>query len=193
MGICGSIGLLGTASRMLWAFAREDGVPFSNYVSKVSKQSPAPIGLGLTDIKVESRTALPLYAIGITAFISLGLALINLGSTVTFNALTGLTVAGFYSAFMVSGTVMLYRRLTTPATDIAWGPFRLGKFGVPVTLFALMYSLIGWIFSFWPPVSEVSVQTFNWSLAVYFGVMFLAVTWWALSARKTYKGPKMEL
>jgi choline transport protein len=121
------------------------------------------------------------------------LALINLGSSVTFNALTGLTVAGFYSAFMVAASVMLHRRLTTPATDIAWGPFRLGKAGIPLTIFALVYSFIGWFFSFWPPVSDVTVETFNWSLAVYFGIMFLAMGWWVVMARKTYKGPKFEL
>jgi choline transport protein len=112
---------------------------------------------------------------------------------VTFNALTGLTVAGFYSGVMVAGSVMLYRRLTTPSEDIAWGPFRLGKAGVPLTIVALVYSFIGWFFSFWPPVAHVTVETFNWSLAVYFGVMFLAMGWWAISARKTYKGPKIEL
>ena len=144
-------------------------------------------------IQVEARTALPLYAIGITAFISLGLALINLGSAVTFNALTGLTVAGFYSAFMVAGSVMLHRRLTTPAEDIAWGPFRLGKAGVPLTIIALIYSFVGFFFSFWPPVADFTVATFNWSLVVYFGILFLAIGWWAIRARKTYKGPKMDL
>jgi hypothetical protein len=88
---------------------------------------------------------------------------------------------------------MLYRRLTTSDADIAWGPFRLGKAGVPLTIFALVYSFIGWFFSFWPPVGELTTQTFNWSLAVYFGVMFLAMGWWALFARRTYTGPKMEL
>lgn len=30
-----SVGLLAISSRMLWAFAREDGVPGSRYISKV--------------------------------------------------------------------------------------------------------------------------------------------------------------
>ncbi|KAF2008733.1 amino acid transporter [Aaosphaeria arxii CBS 175.79] len=176
MGICGSIGLLGTASRMLWAFAREDGVPLSTYISRV-----------------RHHTSLPIFAISITAFISLSLALVNLGSVVTFNALTGLTVAGFYSAFMVAGGVMLYRRLTTASVDMAWGPFCMGRLGVPITIFAMIYSFIGWFFSFWPPVANLSASTFNWSLAVYFGVLFIAIAWWGLRARKTYKGPKVEI
>ncbi|OCL11504.1 putative choline transport protein [Glonium stellatum] len=176
MTISGSIGLLATASRMLWAFAREDGVPFSSHISRI-----------------EPHTALPVYAISITACVSMLLALIGLSSTTTLNVLSGLTIAGFYSGFILSASMMLWRRLTTPDTNIPWGPFRLGKLGVPVTVFALAYSFIGWLFSFWPSVAVVSVKTFNWSLVVYFGVMFLAMGWWAVRARKTYKGPKMEI
>ncbi|ORX96239.1 putative GABA permease [Clohesyomyces aquaticus] len=176
MGISASIGLIATASRMLWAFSREDGVPFSRFIKRI-----------------EPRTALPVYSIAITAAISLLLALIPLGSTTAFYALTGLTVAGFYSSFMVSACVMLWRRLTTPTENLAWGPFRLGRFGVPITILALVYSFIGWLFSFWPPIAVVTIHTFNWSLVVYFGVMLLAVAYYGLRARKTYTGPKMEI
>jgi choline transport protein len=161
---------------MLWAFAREDGVPLSRFVSRI-----------------EPRTALPLYSIGVTATVSILLGLIPLGSTTAFYALTGLTVGGFYSAFMVSAWVMLWRRLTTPPSNIAWGPFRLGKFGVPITLLALFYSFIGWFFSFWPPTAIVTAKTFNWSLVVYFGVMALSMTYYGVRARHTYTGPKMEI
>ena len=37
--ILGSIGVLTTASRMLWAFARDNGVPASKYISRVSSES----------------------------------------------------------------------------------------------------------------------------------------------------------
>ncbi|KAF2877610.1 amino acid/polyamine transporter I [Massariosphaeria phaeospora] len=175
ISIPGSIGFFATASRMLWAFAREDGVPFSRQISTV-----------------EPRTALPIYPIAVTVTISLLLALINLGSTTAFNALSGLTVAGFYSAFIVSASVMLYRRLTVAPSDIAWGPFRLGKAGVPLTIIALVYSFVGWFFSFWPPVSVVTVKSFNWSLVVYCGTMITAMGWWTFRARFTYIGPRLE-
>lgn len=167
---------MASASRMLWAFAREDGVPLSRYVSRI-----------------ERNTALPLYSIGITAGISVLLSLIPLGSTTAFSALTGLTVGSFYSAFMVSACVMLWVRLTTPADKIAWGPFRLGVFGVPITILSLIYSFIGWFFSFWPPVAQVTVKTFNWSTVVYCGVMVISMAYYVLRAHKTYTGPKMEI
>ena len=36
IGLCGTWGLQATASRMLWAFAREGGVPGSRYIAKAS-------------------------------------------------------------------------------------------------------------------------------------------------------------
>lgn len=37
--IAAAIGIMATASRQLWAFARDGGVPFSNYLSRVSRAS----------------------------------------------------------------------------------------------------------------------------------------------------------
>lgn len=36
-----AIGIMATASRLLWAFARDGGVPFSNYISRVSIPEPS--------------------------------------------------------------------------------------------------------------------------------------------------------
>lgn len=38
--IFAAIGLLATASRMTWAFARENGLPFSKYLARVSRSMP---------------------------------------------------------------------------------------------------------------------------------------------------------
>ncbi|KAI5783698.1 amino acid/polyamine transporter I [Geopyxis carbonaria] len=171
-----AIGFLPTASRMLWAFAREKGFPFSSYVARV-----------------DSRWGLPLWAIGVTAFINLLLALINIGSTVAFNAFTGLSVAAFYTSFSIAALCMLHKRLTTPHSDIRWGPFKLGRFGVPVTIIAVLYSAIGTFFSFWPPDANPTVETMNWSCVIFVGVLFFAVVHWFAFARHTYKGPIMEV
>lgn len=40
MSICGSIAALATASRLIWAFARDRGIPFWRHVSKVSDLPP---------------------------------------------------------------------------------------------------------------------------------------------------------
>ena len=125
--------------------------------------------------------------------INLLLALINIGSNVVFNALTGLTVAGIYSSFIVAASVMLWKRMTTPASEIRWGPFKLGRFGVPITLIAIAYSIVGWFFSFWPPTATVTVKTMNWSVTVYVGVLAASMIYWLIHARHVYTGPIVEV
>ena len=144
-------------------------------------------------LQVEARSALPLWSTGVTALISLILALVNLGSPTAFTALTSLTVAGFYSTFLVSAALMLHKRLTTPSSEIFWGNFRLGRAGVPVTTCAMVYSFIGFFFSFWPQSLPEGLSTFNWSSVVYFGFVVIAVFFWTFHARKTYTGPKIEV
>ena len=88
---------------------------------------------------------------------------------------------------------MMYKRVTTPASDILWGPFQLGRAGVHVTAVALVFSFIGLIFSFWPTNGDTDALTFNWSFVVYWSVLLVAVFWWFLRARHYYTGPKIEL
>ena len=121
------------------------------------------------------------------------LALINLGSKAAFNALTNLSVSSFYSVFIISAALMLHKRLTTPSGEMFWGPFQLGRAGIPITIAALIYSIIGWLFSFWPANAPITVASFNWSIVVYVGSIGMAMLWWVVRARHVYCGPKMEL
>ena len=58
-----------SASRQTWAFARDQGLPFSNWISKVN-----------------SKVKTPANAVLVTTAVSSGLALINIGSTAALNA-----------------------------------------------------------------------------------------------------------
>ena len=143
--------------------------------------------------QVEPRTSLPLYSIGLTTTVSLLLALINIGSSTAFNALTSLVVASFYSSFSMSAAVFLHKRLTTPEHEMEYGHFKLGRSGVPVTIGALIYSLIRTFFSFWPATREVTAVTMNWSVVVFGGVLLYSLLFWVLYGRKVYTGPIIEI
>lgn len=126
-----------------------------------------------------------------SVLISLAFALINIGSTVAFNAFTTLLVAGFYSAFLISVSVLLYQRLRFPS-KIQWGPFRLGRFGVTINVLSMLYSIIGVVFSFFPPTAKPNALSMNWSIAVYGGVMIFSLIFRVFHGRKVYTGPLRE-
>ena len=172
----GCVGILATASRMTWAFARENGLPGSSYISKI-----------------EPRTSLPIWSILQCSITSLALALINLGSSVALEDLFSLVIAGFYSTFILSASVMLHKRLTTPESKIDWGRYRLGRAGVPVTILALIYSIVSIFFCFWPPSPNPEPREMNWTSVVFGGALVISIVFWFAHGRKVYKGPIMEI
>lgn len=93
----------------------------------------------------------------------------------------------------MSAGVLLHKRLTTPADRMIYGPFRLGRAGVPIIVFSLVFSVIGIFFSFWPATRDVTVLTMNWSIAVFGGVLLFSMAFWGIYGRKVYTGPVLEI
>ena len=136
---------------------------------------------------------MPLWSIFLSTVISLLLALINIGSSVAFNAFTGLVIAGFYSSFLVSAVIVLVKRSTKQDVPIRWGPFHLGRAGIPINVISIMYSIIGILFSFFPPAVDPTPTTMNWSIAVYGGVLLFSLLFWAVHGRTVYTGPIIDI
>lgn len=102
-------------------------------------------------------------------------------------------IAAFYSTFVLSAIVLLHKRLTTSSDDpIHYGPFRLGRFGVPTIILAILYSVMGIFFSFWPPSPSPSAVTMNWSIAVYGGAIVFSLGFWIVHGCRVYTGPLIE-
>lgn len=89
--------------------------------------------------------------------------------------------------------MLLHKRLTTPPEEMFYGPFQLGRAGVPIIILSLAYSAIGIFFSFWPASSEVTAMTMNWSVVVFFGVLIFSLLFWVIYGRKVYTGPLLEV
>jgi choline transport protein len=87
---------------------------------------------------------------------------------------------------------MLYKRLTTPYSDIPWGPFQLGRFGTPMTIFSIAYTFVAMFFSFWPSTSVVNAASMNYSIVIYAGAFAFSTAFWFLHGRRVYKGPIWE-
>lgn len=171
--IFATIAVLAAASRQMWAFARDRGVPGSRFIGRV-----------------EPRTKLPLYAIGTTTVITLLLALINIGSTAAFNAVASLLVAGFLASYMIPIGLLLWKRVR--GDKIRYGPWRLGKAGVLANGFSMVWCVIAMFFSFWPTEVPVTAQTMNWSCLLYGATMIFSVLFYVFYGRFRYNGPIVE-
>jgi amino acid transporter len=67
--------------------------------------------------------------------------------------------------------------------------FSLGKHGVWVNIFALIYLTPVFIFSFFPVSPNPTPSSMNWACAMVGGVALLATVYYVIWGRKTYTPP----
>ncbi|KAL2037449.1 hypothetical protein N7G274_009729 [Stereocaulon virgatum] len=189
LGICSTVGGFAAASRMLWSLSRDRGTPFWKVLSRL-----------------DARTSIPIYTIGVTTFISMLLSLIILGSSLALVNITSLTVAGLYSSYLLSTGMLLWRRTTgviKPHSDaitdlgtsqLCWGPWRIPEpFGTFNNVIACLYLVLILFWSFWPQETPVTPSTMNFSVLVFGGTVLFSGVWYFLRARKHFNGPVMEI
>ncbi|KAF2188436.1 hypothetical protein K469DRAFT_769162 [Zopfia rhizophila CBS 207.26] len=157
--------VLARASRTLWAFSREN---------------------------VNPKTRLPINAIIVTISVNILLALISVGSTAAFATFYSVVLAAYYSSFLLSASVMLHKRLTTPTSEIPWGPFSLKKLGIPITIVDMGYTATALFFSFRPQTAEVIPASMNYSSLHFGAALIFSMGFWLLSGRKVHVGPIWE-
>ena len=114
--------------------------------------------------------------------------LINIGSTVAFNALLSLATVALMGTYVISIGCVTARRFNkdTPLPPARWS---LGKAGLPVNVVALLYSIYGFFWSFWPNAYDVVATNFNYACVIFVGVLGLGTVWYFVHARKIYEGP----
>ena len=160
-----------STSRQTWSFARDGGLPFSRWISYVHP------GLQI-----------PTNAVGLTCLISILLSLINLGSSVAFNAMISLQLVALLLTYLVSMSCVLYRRLYNPKSlpQCRWG---LGRFGVAINIAGLAYTVFAFFWCFWPNETPVEASTFNWSMVIFVGVTVASLVMYWVKGRATFDGP----
>ena len=171
--IAANISFNASTARQTFAFARDNGLPFSKWLSKVRNEVPA-------------------NAIAVTCLITMLLSLINIGSEVAFNAIISLQVVALFSTYAVSISCVLYRRIRHPEL-IPTARWSLGKWGVPINVIGLLYSTFSFFWAFWPNEIPVTLENFNWSVVLFVGVFVLSLVMYMIQGRKVYKGPVTEV
>jgi amino acid transporter len=162
-----------SVSRLMWAFARDNGLPFSTFFAKVHPTLKMPLNA--------------LFLIG--ACICL-LATINAGSSTAFNALISLPALGLYISYFFPIFFLFWRRLSrNHPTPIPWGPFKLGIYGPFINLGAMLYIIFIVIWMPFPAFLPVDGLTMNYSGPILAAVILGALADWVISGRKRFQIP----
>lgn len=171
--IAANISFNASTARQTFAFARDNGLPFSKWLSKVRNEVPA-------------------NAIAVTCLFTMLLSLINIGSTVAFNAIISLQVVALFMTYAVSISCVLYRRIRHPEL-IPTARWSLGKWGIPINIIGLLYSTFSFFWAFWPNETPVTLENFNWSVVLFIGVFVISLVMYIVQGRKVYKGPVTDI
>jgi choline transport protein len=72
---------------------------------------------------------------------------------------------------------------------IPYGPFRLGRWGLPINLFAIIYAIFIAIFLPFPSFVPVTAATMNYGGPIMGFVILFALADWFISGRKRFQVP----
>jgi amino acid transporter len=180
--------LCAQSSRLGFAFARDRGLPFSGFFSKVNHQSHVPVN-----------------AICLVVVINMALMSIYFGSVTGFNTILAISTEGFCKCFNVPYTTqllimfrpILHHAVGSPSMG-CWsgkGPeFIEGsynrKFGVWLNILGLLYLAFACITFNFPSTNPINASNMNYTCAaVGVSVLTATVTWFATGS-KQFSGPQ---
>jgi amino acid transporter len=175
--ICGfsmGQGCMVAASRVTYAYARDDCFPFSNIWKKVN-----------------TRTQTPVNAVILNAVLGILMCLLILAGSVAIGALFSIGAIAQFVAFAIP----IFIRVFFVGNRFRKGPWNLGPYGpyiggVGVSFVVLMFPILCL-----PSAtgSDLTLDLMNWTCLVYGGPMLAVLIWWVVDARRWFTGPVVNV
>ncbi|EFQ92749.1 hypothetical protein PTT_10071 [Pyrenophora teres f. teres 0-1] len=170
IGIFAANSLMAEGSRAVYAFARDNGLPFSNVWSKVSSRS------------------VPVYAIILTAVVQMAFNSIYFGTTTGFNTVVAIATQGFYLSYLMPLLSRILAHFSGNKTRLE-GPYSLGRWGIVLNSIGFLYLTFICVVSNLPSVTPVTSENMNYTSAATGVVMLISLIFWIMSGRKKFTGP----
>lgn len=166
-----NLSITATASRQLFAFARDKGVPFDGWFSYVRPGWDVPVN-----------------AIFVSWLVSCLLSLINIGSPVAFSSISSLSISGIIASYIVSIGCMARKRILNE--PVLPSKFSLGRWkGLAFNLASLLYLGVFFVLSFFPTSPHPNAAGMNWTILLFGAVVIFALVHYVVAARRVYDGP----
>lgn len=144
-----------SASRVIWAYARDGALPAAGVLSQL-----------------RGAARIPQVAILVTTVVGATLFLLSIVAEDIYSLMVNFTAGGFYLAFLfplIGFLVVLLRRTWTPGT------FALGRFTLPVALVAVVWAVLQFLNIAWPRVA-FEQRYLDWSVWIGIGALLVLGT-----------------
>lgn len=170
MAIFGCVNNVATCSRQLFAFARDHGVPYGAFLSRV-----------------RPGWDIPLNSVIVSFAVSIALSMINIGSTVAFNSIASLGTCALLSSYIISISCIFLKRWHNE--PLLPSRFSLGKAGIWINGISVVYLSMAFLFAFFPTFPSPSPDLMNWNILIYGVVVIFSLVYFSVKGRKVYAGP----
>lgn len=167
-------GCMVAASRVTFAYARDDCLPFSRFWKPVNRHTQTPVN-----------------AVWLNCSVGVLLLLLIFGGPACIGAIFSI---GACAAF-VSFTLPIALRVFYVGARFRQGPWNLGRLSRPIGFVATGFVALMVPILCLPAVTgdDLTLELMNWTALVYGGPMLLVSIWWVVDAHKWFKGPKVNL
>ncbi|PSS15140.1 hypothetical protein M430DRAFT_142583 [Amorphotheca resinae ATCC 22711] len=174
VGVAGSMGVVASVSRLTWAFARDGGLPLSSFFAHI-----------------DPKRHVPYRAIGLVCMTVALLSLINIGSSTALSAILGISTTSIVISYIIPISLLILKRLRNE--PIPFGSWRLGRWGLPVNLYAATFGIFISVFALFPTTIPVTAPNMNYAGPILLGLIILASLDWLIRGRRGFKGPLKEM
>lgn len=170
------LGLVTTSGRLMWAFSRDNGLPFSWFLGRINEDVSIPV-----NANIAACVFCMLYGI------------IYVGSEVAFNVFISSAILFLNLSYTIPQAVLLLRGKRDnylPARQ-----FNLGKwFGPFCNLFSISWMSFYMILFCFPLTTPTNAQGMNYvSVILVAALILIAVLWFVTGKRKSFTGPIVEI
>jgi amino acid transporter len=175
--ICGFFmgqGCMVSASRVTYAYARDDCFPFS----RLWKQ-------------VNNHTKTPVNAVVMNGVLGILMCLLIFAGPVAIGALFSIGAIAQFIAFAIPIAI----RVTFVGNRFRRGPWHLGRYSILIGSAAALFVFLMLPILCLPSStgSDLTPSLMNWTCLVYGGPMLAVIIWWVIDAHKWFKGPKVNV
>lgn len=169
-----TIGTLTTASRTVYAFGRDHGLPFDSLWRKVDTKQ---------DEEIVPTNAL-LLSVGI-AFI---MGFFSLISSSAFSAFIGCSVI----SLNIANGIPIFLSILDKRSKVRGSAFKLRKFGYLINGLSCLFVLLTVVLLSFPPSIYISIQSMNYAFVVFFTFAVIITILWLAWGRDHFQGPQID-
>ncbi|SJL03865.1 uncharacterized protein ARMOST_07222 [Armillaria ostoyae] len=155
------------ASRVVFAFARDNALPGSRWWKKINSRTQTPV----------NAAWLVMVFAGICGLLGF--------SETALTSLAGASVIGLYTSYIVP----IFLRITSGRNNVVPGPFTLGRWAIPIGTVAVSWVTFIVVLLLFPTGQHTTAQDMNYAIVLIAAVFIFATVSWVTSAHKWFHGP----